>query len=40
MHGPDGRGRRVDGKARLRAMQQQYDQAIDAYRCYFTRVPL
>jgi hypothetical protein len=38
--GADGRGRRVDQEARLRAMARQFDPAINAYRCHFTGVPL
>lgn len=38
--GPDGRGRKVDKGARLRAMQRQFDPTIDAYRCYFTGIAL
>src|SRR4051794_37440405 len=37
---PDGTGRSIDKRARLRAMQWQFDPTIDAYRCYFTGVPL
>lgn len=36
----EGRGRVVDKQARLRAMQNQFDPLIDAYRCYFTQIPL
>ena len=37
---PEGRGRAVDKRARLLAMQRQFDPAIDGYRCYFTGVQL
>ena len=37
---PHGRGRAVNKQARLRAMERQFDPSINAYRCYFTRVPL
>src|SRR4051794_3624232 len=37
---PDGTGRVVNKEARLRAMQGQFDSSIDAFRCYFTNVPL
>jgi len=35
-----GRARPIDKPARLRTMQAQYDEDIDAFRCYFTGIAL
>lgn len=35
-----GHGRRVNREARLEALRKQWDPQIDAFRCYFTAVPM
>ncbi len=35
-----GRGHRVDKAARVRAMKEQWDASIGAFRCKYTRTPL